>query len=145
MKYVQIVLTDYQAGLAGSALTIAREESDDEQEKEMCSQLADFFFTVSGNPSAFPIKSPEMARSIKKRMSRLKGPAAPKRANPRKRAQLRSQGSQKRSGIDKRMAAAVHNLEFERMLEESRAVAERLAQENEPAKKIVRVPWRKNK
>lgn len=143
MKYTQIVLTDFQAGLAASALSNAAADAVDEREKEQCSQLADFLFAVADNSTAFPIKTPAMARAIRKRVARLKGPAAPKRANARKRAQERAQGGQKRTRAQKREEAVAHNEAFFKAMEEARLEAEKLAEVNDEPKKLIRVPWRK--
>lgn len=106
-------------------------------EREQLAALTDFLYQVEANPSAFPVKSPAMARAIKKRMSRLKGPAQPQRPNARKRTQLRSQGSQKRIRAQKRIEAEEWNVQrsaMEAALE--RAKAEREALEEAPKKKI---------
>lgn len=68
MRYVELVLTDVQAGMVGSALSAI--ESDDKQVTGQIGQLADFFLTVGNNPAAFPVRSKKMARSIKTRIRR---------------------------------------------------------------------------
>lgn len=142
MHYTQIVLTDSQAGFAASAVSKAATEATNEQEKQQLSQLADFLFSVATNPLAFPVKDPKMARSLKKRIARLKGPAQPERPNPRKRAQERAQGSQKRSRAQKRVEAAEWNTtrsQLEAALESAKAKREQL---NDPKKRIA-LPWTK--
>lgn len=116
-------------------------------EREQLAVLTDFLYQVEANPSAFPVKSPAMARAIKKRMSRLKGPAQPQKPNARKRTQLRSQGSQKRSRTQKRIEAEEWNVQrsaMEAALERAKAEREAL-EEAGPKNKIIRVPWRKNR
>lgn len=115
MQYVQLVLTDSQVGLVANAVRNAMLDTEQELEREQLAMLADFFYAVEANPAGFPVRTPEMVRSIKKRISRLKGPSQP-RPNKRKRAQLRSQGAQKRTRAQKREAARLFN--------EARAAAE---------------------
>jgi hypothetical protein len=144
LHYTQIVLTDSQAGFAASAVSKAAEEAANEQEKSQLSQLADFLFTVANNPLSFPVKEPKMARALKKRAARM-NPAPPKKPNARKRAQLRAQGSQKRSRAQKRIEAAEWNATraaMEAALERVKADKEQLAEVNEPKKRLV-LPWSK--
>ena len=124
MQYVQVVITDDHAGLLWQALGNAIADAADPAEHDQIRQLADFFMVVQGRPDAFPVTDPGMRRSIKKRMSRLKGPAQPK-PNKRKRAQLRAQGGQKRTRDQKREAAELYNLDREAVL--AQAEAERIA------------------
>ena len=107
MQYVQLVLTDYQAGMIGSALSSI--ESDNESATEQIGQLADFFLAVGNNPSAFPVRSKEMSRSLKKRVARMKGPAQPERPNARKRTQARKIGFQRRTRAVRREQVALFN------------------------------------
>lgn len=108
MHYVQLVLTESQVSLLAGAAKNAMLDSENDQEREQLAGLVDFLYAVEANPTAFPIRTPEMARSIRKRMSRLKGPSQPK-PNKRKRAQLRSQSGQKRDRAARREAARIYN------------------------------------
>lgn len=147
MQYVQLTLTDSQVSLLAGATGNAMIEAEDQAEREQLAGLTDFLYAVEANPAAFPVKSPAMARAIKKRMSRLKGPAQPQRPNARKRTQLRSQGSQKRTRAQKRIEAAEWNVQraaMEAALERAKTEREAL-EEVGPKNKIIRVPWRKNK
>lgn len=146
MHYTQIVLTDSQAGFAASAVSKAADEASNAQEKQQLSQLADFLFAVATNPLAFPVKSPKMARSIRKRVARLKGPAQPQRPNARKRGQERAQGSQKRSRARKRIEAAEWNearAQLEAAMENAKAKREQLAEVSSDPKKRIALPWSK--
>jgi hypothetical protein len=75
MRYVQLVLTDSQALLNAQALANAIQQNDDAVEREQLRYLADFFRAVAENPAAFPVKTKAMARSIKKRASRMRAQA----------------------------------------------------------------------
>lgn len=108
MQYVQLVLTDSQVGLVANAVRNAMLDTEQELEREQLAILADFFYAVEANPERFPVTEPKMRRSIKKRVARVKGPSQPK-PNKRKRAQLRSQGAQKRTRAQKREIARVFN------------------------------------
>ena len=108
MHYVQLTLTDSQVGLLAGAAKNAALDSENEQEREQLFALVDFLYAVEANPTAFPVRDPRMARSIKKRMARLKGPTQPK-PNKRKRAQLRSQSGQKRNRAQRKALVAAFN------------------------------------
>lgn len=108
MRYVQLVLTESQVSLLARAAGNAMLDSDEETERGQLAALADFLYAVEANPDGFPVTSPTMRRALKKRISRLKGPAQ-KKPNKRKRAQLRSQGAQKRTRAQKREEALLFN------------------------------------
>lgn len=72
MRYVQIVLTDSQAGLLAVGLPYLAPLNDNEIEREQIEALGQFFQAVAANPTAFPVKTKTMARSIKKRAKRLR-------------------------------------------------------------------------
>lgn len=110
MRYIQVVLTDSQAGLVATAAMNASFDAEG-VEKQQLAALADFFTAVEANPDAFPVTEP-MRSSIRKRLSRTRGPAQPK-PNKRKRAQLRSQGGQKRSRAEKRELARIQREAFQ--------------------------------
>lgn len=127
MRYVQLVLTESQVALAARAFAYCVTANDDDEEKGQLGQLADFFYAVEANPAAFPVKSPEMARAIKKRMSRIRGAA-----QPALKAKKVSQGKQKRTRAQKREEALAYNealqAELEaRAIEEAQAERERIA------------------
>ena len=117
MRYVQIVLTDTHVDLLAGASKNAMLDTDNEQEKAQLAALTDFLYGVQANPDAFPITEPHMRAAIKKRISRLKGPPQTK-PNKRKRAQLRSQGSQKRTRAQRREEAALQREQFAQFLRE---------------------------
>jgi hypothetical protein len=108
MQYVQLVLTESQVSLLAGATGNAMLDSDNEVEKSQLAALADFLYAVEARPESFPVTDPGMARVIKKSVARTKGPAQPKRS-PRKRAQLRAQGAQKRTRAEKRAQANLFN------------------------------------
>ena len=113
MQYVQLVLTDSQAGLVATVVrNAALDYEGGSVMRTQLDHLADFFSAVEENPAAFPITDPGMARSIRKRIARMKGPSQPK-PNKRKRAQLRSQGAQKRTRAEKREAARMQREAFQ--------------------------------
>jgi hypothetical protein len=132
MLYVQLTLTEFQAGMIGSALS--QVESDEPQATEQIGQLADFFLSVANNPAAFPVRDKAMARSLKKRIARLSGPAQPPRPNARKRAQERSIGFSRRTRRVKQEEAALFNAAREAALE---ALAIEQAQEAREASSII--------
>lgn len=109
MQYVQLVLTDSQAGLVATAVrNAALDYEGGSVTRVQLDHLADFFTAVEENPGGFPVTEPKMRRSIRKRISRTRGPAQPK-PNKRKRAQLRSQGHQKRTRAQKQEIARIFN------------------------------------
>lgn len=110
MRYVQLVLTDSQAGLVATAAKNASLDAEGVEQEQLVA-LADFFTAVETNPDGFPVTEP-MRSAIRKRLSRTRGPAQPK-PNKRKRAQLRSQGHQKRTRAEKREAARLYNEAFQ--------------------------------
>jgi hypothetical protein len=116
MQYVQLVLTDVQAGLLAKAAGNARLATEDEVEQGQFGALMDFLYAVEAQPARFPVTMPGMRRAIKKRIARTKGPAQPK-PNKRKRAQLRAQGGQKRTRAQKRAEALAYNAEREAQME----------------------------
>jgi hypothetical protein len=133
VRYVQLILTTSQVGLLAVAAGNARLASDNEIEQGQLGALMDFLYYVDAQPEGFPVTDSGMRRSINKRIARVKGPAQPT-PNKRKRAQLRSQGAQKRTRAQKRVEAAVFNQAREAALEaqaieaglEARARAESL-------------------
>lgn len=108
MQYVQLVLTDSQVTLLAGASQNAMLDADNEQEKAQLAALTDFLYAVEANPAAFPVKTQEMARSIKKSVARIKGPAQPE-TNKRKRTQERKQSFQKRTRAEKKEVVALFN------------------------------------
>lgn len=139
---MQLTLTDSQVSLLAGATSNAMIESEDDVEREQLAGLTDFLYAVEANPSAFPVKSPAMARAVKKRIARLKGPAQPKRPNPRKRRQLRAQSAQQRTRVQKRIEAEQWNVQraaMEAALE--RAKTEREVLEGATPKKKIHLPF----
>jgi signal transduction histidine kinase len=134
MRYVQVVLTDSQVGLLSQAVANALVDVNvvDGVEREQLGQLADFLYAVEANPAGFPVKSPDMARALKKRVARLKGPAQPARPNARKRTQARKIGFSKRTRVEKRIQASLYNAareaaQAELIVEQEREERERIA------------------
>ena len=110
MRYVQVVLTDSQVSLLAQAVANALVDKNvTGVEREQLGQLVDFLYAVEASPTSFPVKSPAMARALKKRVARLKGPAQPPRPNARKRTQERKIGFSKRTRSEKRTQASLFN------------------------------------
>jgi hypothetical protein len=116
MRFVQVVLTDTQVGLLKGATQNAITDAGNEQEATQLASLVYFLEAVEVNPDAFPVTGTALRRTIRKSIARAKGPAQP-RPNKRKRAQLRAQGSQKRTRAQKRIEALAYNAEREAQME----------------------------
>lgn len=148
MRYVQLVFTESQVTLLAGAVGNARLDAEG-QEREQLTELTDFLYAVETYPEQFPIKTQGMARSIKKRTRMVVGPAQPPRKpNQRKRAQLRSQGSQKRTRAERRAFVAEFNATreaWEKTIAERAARAAELAEPTEKKPSIFRVPGRRNR
>ena len=108
MRYVQLVLTESQVSLIAGAVGNARLEAEG-VEREQLGQLTDFFYAIEASPERFPVRSKDMARALKKRVARMKGPAQPPRPNARKRMQARKESFQKRTAMEKRIQVSLFN------------------------------------
>lgn len=124
MQFVQTLLTTDQTSKVEQALKLVLDRADDlgivwndENEQNEYAQLAGFFQAVTENPTKFAPRG-EMARTVKQIYRRVKGPAQPKSAAPK-----RSQGQQKRDRKLRRELAAEYNAARERVekdMEEAR-------------------------
>lgn len=116
MQFVQALLTTDQTSKVEQALKLVTDRAEDlgivwasENEENEYLQLAGFFQAVTEHPERFR-PTGEHARTLRKMVRRVKGPAQPKTVAPK-----RSQGQQKRDRKLRRELAAEYNAARERV------------------------------